>query len=95
MESTEFLKYASQIALFIMTVAMLFPMFRLFRGPTLTDRIVALDQMELTIMGMILCYAVYSEKQIYLDVVLMSSFLLAFGAMIITRYLFKRKIEND
>ncbi|TCO08726.1 monovalent cation/H+ antiporter complex subunit F [Natronoflexus pectinivorans] len=95
MESSEFLKYASQAAMFIMTVAMLFPMFRLFRGPTLTDRIVALDQMELTIMGMILCYAVYSEKQIYLDVVLMSSFLLAFGAMIITRYLFKRKIKND
>jgi multisubunit Na+/H+ antiporter MnhF subunit len=95
MEHKSFLELAAQIALFIMTTSMIFPMIRLFRGPSLSDRVIALDQMELIIVGMILCYVVYTRNTIFLDVVLVVSFLLALGAMIITRYLFKRKIKND
>lgn len=95
MEPSDFLTNASNIAIFIMTVSLLFPMFRLFRGPSLSDRVVALDQMELIIMGMILCYVIRTRNTIYLDVAMMGSFLLALGAMIITRYLFKRRIKND
>ncbi|MDG5800392.1 monovalent cation/H+ antiporter complex subunit F [Marinilabiliaceae bacterium ANBcel2] len=95
MSSLTFLSTASLLAIIIMTIAILISLIRLVKGPDLTDRIIALDQIELTIVGIILCHAIYTGNNIYMDVVLVVAFLIALGAMIITRYLYKRKIKND
>lgn len=85
-----FLENASLIALGIMTLSLLFPLYRLFKGPSLPDRIVALDQIGMIIVGIILCDVIYSRDAMLLDVVLAISFLLVFGSMIIARYLYKK-----
>ncbi|MDP3912876.1 MAG: monovalent cation/H+ antiporter complex subunit F [Bacteroidota bacterium] len=85
-----FLENASLTALAIMTLSLLFPLYRLFKGPSLPDRIVALDQIGMIIVGMILCDVIYSRDTMVLDVVLAISFLLVFGSMIIARYLYKK-----
>ena len=90
-----FLNWASQAAMWIMTLALLFPLYRLFKGPGLANRVVALDQIAVIIVGIILCDAVYSRNSMLLDVVLVTSFLLVFGSMMIARYLYKKKFEND
>ncbi|MDP3432630.1 MAG: monovalent cation/H+ antiporter complex subunit F [Bacteroidota bacterium] len=73
-----------------MTLSLLFPLYRLFKGPSLPDRIVALDQIGMIIVGIILCDVIYSRDTMVLDVVLAISFLLVFGSMIIARYLYKK-----
>lgn len=85
-----FLENASLTALAIMTLSLLFALYRLFKGPSLPDRIVALDQIGMIIVGMILCDVIYSRDTMVLDVVLAISFLLVFGSMIIARYLYKK-----
>ncbi|MDO8927775.1 MAG: monovalent cation/H+ antiporter complex subunit F [Bacteroidota bacterium] len=85
-----FLENASLTALGIMTLSLLFPLYRLFKGPSLPDRIVALDQIGMIIVGIILCDVIYSRDTMVLDVVLAISFLLVFGSMIIARYLYKK-----
>lgn len=85
-----FLENASLTALGIMTLSLLFPLYRLFKGPSLPDRIVALDQIGMIIVGIILCDVIYSRDLMVLDVVLAISFLLVFGSMIIARYLYKK-----
>jgi multicomponent Na+:H+ antiporter subunit F len=85
-----FLENASLTALAIMTLSLLFPLYRLFKGPSLPDRIVALDQIGMIIVGIILCDVIYSRDTMVLDVVLAISFLLVFGSMIIARYLYKK-----
>lgn len=95
MEPSVFLEYASVTALWIMTISLFLPMYRLFRGPTLSDRVVALDQIAVIVVAIIICDVLYSRDAMLLDVVLIVSFLLAFGSMIIARYLHKQKTEDD
>ncbi|OFX88908.1 MAG: cation:proton antiporter [Bacteroidetes bacterium GWF2_33_16] len=96
MESgTIFLEKASIVALWIMTISLLFPLYRLFKGPSLPDRVVALDQIAFIIVGIIICDIFYSKEPMLLDVVLTISFLLVFGSMIIVRYLYKKQSDND
>jgi multisubunit Na+/H+ antiporter MnhF subunit len=95
MDNDAFLNWASQAAMWIMTVSLLFPLYRLFKGPGLANRVVALDQIAIIVVSIILCDAIYSRNAMLLDVVLVTSFLLVFGSMIIARYLYKKKFEND
>jgi multicomponent Na+:H+ antiporter subunit F len=92
---TIFLEKASIVALWIMTISLLFPLYRLFKGPSLPDRVVALDQIAFIIVGIIICDIFYSKEPMLLDVVLTISFLLVFGSMIIVRYLYKKQSDND
>ncbi|MFW6351775.1 MAG: monovalent cation/H+ antiporter complex subunit F, partial [Bacteroidota bacterium] len=67
---------------------------RLFKGPSLPDRVVALDQIGLIIMGIMLCEVLYSKEKLILDIVLVVAFVLVFGSMIIARYIYKRNLEK-
>lgn len=95
MDSSTFLEYASLAGLWIMTISMAFPLWRLFKGPSLPDRVVALDQIAVIIVGIIICDIIYSKNESELNVVLVVSFLLAMGSMIIARFLYKQNAEND
>ncbi len=95
MEPSVFLEYASASALWLMTISLFLPMYRLFRGPSLSDRVVALDQIAVIVVAMIICEVIYSRNDLLMDVVLIVSFLLAFGSMIIARYLYKQTKQDD
>lgn len=83
------LEWAVYISLGLLTVSLLPPFIRLFTGPTLPDRVVALDQIALIMVAMILIDIIYSEEVVLVDVVLVISFILTLGAMIISKFLFK------
>ncbi|MFO8001675.1 MAG: monovalent cation/H+ antiporter complex subunit F [Marinilabilia sp.] len=89
-----FLHYSALTALYVFSISLIFPMYRLFRGPSLPDRVVALDQMGMIIIGIMLCEVLYTQEKIILDIVLMVAFVMVFGAMIIARYIYKRKLEK-
>jgi multicomponent Na+:H+ antiporter subunit F len=95
MKSTEFLNNAALIAMLIMTLSLVFPFYRMLKGPGLPNRVVAFDQVALIIVSIILTDAIYSKNQYLIDVVLIVSFILVLGSMMIARYLFKRRAEND
>lgn len=89
-----FLEYSALAALYIFSFSLIFPLYRLFRGPSLPDRVVALDQIGVIIVGMMVCDVVYTREKLLLDVVLVIAFILAFGSMIIARYLYKQNKEQ-
>jgi len=82
------------MALYIFAISLIFPLYRLFRGPSLPDRVVALDQIGVIIVGMMVCDVVYTREKLILDVVLVIAFILAFSSIIIARYLYKQKKEQ-
>lgn len=94
MDSSTFLEYSAVAGLWIMTISLVFPLWRLFMGPSLPDRVVALDQIAVIIVGIIICDIIYSKNVLELDVVLVVSFLLAMGSMIIARFLYKQNAEK-
>jgi multicomponent Na+:H+ antiporter subunit F len=85
---------AAKTAMWLMTLSLLFPLYRLFRGPGLPDRVVALDQIGMIVLGIIICDAIFSDDQMLLDVVLIVAFMLVFGSIIIAHYLHKRELEK-
>lgn len=89
-----FLEYAALTALYIFSFSLIFPLYRLFKGPSLPDRVVALDQIGVIIVGMMICDVIYTREKLLLDVVLVIAFILAFGSMIIARYLYKQNKER-
>ncbi|MDP3720905.1 MAG: cation:proton antiporter [Anaerolineaceae bacterium] len=54
----------------MLILGMLLAFFRLLRGPSLPDRVVALDVLAIQAVGMIAAHAVRSNQSIYLDVAL-------------------------
>jgi multicomponent Na+:H+ antiporter subunit F len=93
MEEKTFVEIAAQTAMWVMTLSLLLPLYRLFRGPGLPDRVVALDQIGMIVVGIILCDSIFSNDPMLLDVVLIIAFMLVFGSIIIAHYLHKRQSE--
>lgn len=54
----------------LLILGMIFAAIRLFRGPSLPDRVVALDLLAILVVGMIAAHSVRSNQSIYLDVAL-------------------------
>lgn len=50
-----------------LVVSMFLAFFRLVRGPSLPDRVVALDLIAITAVGLIGVYAVSTDQPIYID----------------------------
>lgn len=94
MDSSTFLEYAALAGLSIMTVSLVFPLWRLFKGPSLPDRVVALDQLSAIILGIIICDMIYSKNEFEIDVVLIVSLFLVISSMIIARYLHKQNTKK-
>lgn len=77
------------IGLLILTFAL--SMIRLIKGPTLQDRIVALDMIAVVVAGIIIIYMVMTDRPRYLDVVIILSIILFLGTTAVANFLNKEK----
>lgn len=65
--------------------------YRLVKGPTVSDRIVAMDLIASVTMGFILIYSVLINKAIYFDIVITISLISFIGTVAISTYLKQKK----
>ena len=70
---------------FALLALMLF--YRLAFGPTLADRAIAGDAIEMLAATSLLCYALYSGRGIYLDISLVVAILSFLGTLLIAKYM--------
>lgn len=66
-ENLSTIDVAVHIAIAMISLAFLLTFIRLVRGPTLPDRVVALDLMGVLAVGMIAAYAVAADQSVLLD----------------------------
>ena len=76
---------------FLMT-AMIITLARLLKGPSVNDRIAAMDLIASIIMGVILVYSVLINNAIYFDIPVIISLISFIGTIAISTYL-KQKNE--
>jgi multicomponent Na+:H+ antiporter subunit F len=69
------------VYLILITIATLLSVYRVFRGPTTVDRLVAVDIMTTITTGLMVLFALYYKRMIFLDVALVYA-ILAFGGVI-------------
>jgi multicomponent Na+:H+ antiporter subunit F len=85
------IEIAIYISISILILAFVMSMIRLVRGPTLQDRVVALDLVGAVAAGIIIIFMLMNDRMKYLDVVLVLSLILFLGTTTIARFLNKEK----
>ena len=81
---------APKLALALVGLALFLTFARLLRGPTLPDRVVALDLMGVLAVGMIAAYAVAADQPGLMDPAAVVALVGFLGTVAFARYLVKR-----
>jgi multicomponent Na+:H+ antiporter subunit F len=75
------------VAMALCGLSLLLGFVRLVRGPSIADRIVALDLLSGVAVGMIAAWAVVSDQTAYLDVALLVALVAFLGGVALARHL--------
>lgn len=89
--TSEPVRTAAMVSLAILALAILFTIVRLVRGPTLPDRVVAVDLVGMLAAGMIGALAVYSGNGVYIDVAIVLALISFLATVAIARYIERRQ----
>ena len=99
MTPESFLSVATNIAFGFVMIAIALGFFRLVRGPTLADRVVALDMMTVTIVAFCGLFAVLTGARAFLDVAIVVALVGFLATVALARFAersdLKRKREQE
>ena len=95
MSAAAFLDLCSLIALIILGLALLLSIVRIIIGPTLADRVLALDLMTVVALGFIGAVAVRTGLMLYLDIALALALLGFLATVALARYIMRRGLKAD
>ncbi len=88
-DERELLNVTSYLVLTMLTVAMFLALLRLVRGPSLPDRVVALDLLVMLAVGFITVYDIATAMTVFLDVAIVLALLSFLGTVAFARYVEK------
>ncbi len=73
-----------------LAAALVLTAFRLFRGPSAADRILAIDLLAVITAAAVLLYVLVSGEQVFLDVVVVLGVIVFFGTVALARTISRR-----
>ncbi|EPZ37630.1 MULTISPECIES: Na(+)/H(+) antiporter subunit F1 [Anoxybacillus] len=79
----------ANIALVILSLAMIGFLYRVVKGPSVADRIIALDAMGITLAGMVAIVSMLLNTSAFLDVILLIGILAFVGTAAFAKFLEK------
>lgn len=83
---------AIAIAMFVVGVAMVLALWRLLRGPTAPDRILALDALYVCAIAQLMLFGMRLRSEIYFEAALIIAMLGFFGTVVLSKYVIRRDI---
>jgi multicomponent Na+:H+ antiporter subunit F len=78
----------------MLTAALLLAFFRLARGPSLPDRVVALDLITVIAVGLIAAYAIDVDQQVFVDAAIVVALLAFLGTVAFAQYIERRERDE-
>jgi multicomponent Na+:H+ antiporter subunit F len=94
MTGAAFLAFAAQLSLLLILIGLAVAFVRLAKGPSLADRVVALDMMTVTIISFCGVYAVFMDEPSFLDVAIVLALVGFLATVALARYA-ERRMELD
>ncbi len=80
------------VCMHVVGIAMLLSLWRLLRGPTVPDRILALDTLSVTAIAELMLFGLYLDSAIYFEAALVIA-MLGFGStVVLSKYVLRRDI---
>lgn len=89
------LDIAVQIVFAILSLALILVFIRMIKGPTLPDRVVALELIASLTVGFIAVYAIATDQPNFIDVAVVLALTAFLAAIGFARYLEKRGARDD
>ncbi len=86
------LNTAIAIALFMFSLAISLNLWRLVRGPSLPDRILALDTMYINTIALLVLFGVYQGSMLYFEAALLIAVMGFVGTVALSKYLLRGDI---
>jgi len=90
MSGAEILSLATLIGLVVLSIAIVITIVRIVIGPTLPDRVLALDAMTLMALGFVCVIAIRTGLMLYLDIAIALALLGFLATIALARYIIKR-----
>ncbi|ODT71344.1 MAG: cation:proton antiporter [Pelagibacterium sp. SCN 63-23] len=87
MNPAQFLDLASLISLIMLALALLLSLVRIVIGPTISDRVLALDLLTIVAMGFVGAIAVRTGLTLYLDIAIALALLGFLATIALARYI--------
>lgn len=84
--------HAVLIALYVIGLAMLLSLWRLLRGPTVADRILALDTLYINAIAALMLFGMHLRSSIYFEAALVIAMLGFVGTAVLSKYVLRRDI---
>ena len=86
-DTLAYLDAVTYVCLAVLSVALFITFVRLVRGPTLPDRVVALELIATIFVGVVAVYAIASRQTVYLDVGIVLALVGFLGAVAFARFM--------
>ena len=80
---------AITLSLYAVGVAMLLALWRLLRGPTLPDRILALDTLNINAIAILVLYGMHIKSEIYFEAALVIAMLGFVSTLMLSKYVLR------
>lgn len=80
---------AITLSLYAVGVAMLLALWRLLRGPTLPDRILALDTLNINAIAILVLYGMHIKSEIYFEAALVIAMLGFVSTLVLSKYVLR------
>lgn len=90
--SGEILNYALMIAFGLVSVAVSLSFWRLFRGPEMPDRILALDTLYINTIALLILLGIYLDSALYFEAALLIALMGFIGTVAMCKYLLRGDI---
>ena len=95
MTPADALNLTTLIALVLLGLALLISVVRIIIGPTLGDRVLALDLMTVVAMGFVGTIAIRTGLMLYLDIAIALALLGFLATVALARYILSRAAKGD
>lgn len=84
--------WAILVSMHVVGLAMLLALYRLLRGPTVPDRILALDTLFVATIAEVMLFGMHKDTPIYFEAALIIAMLGFVGTVVLSKYILRRDI---
>lgn len=84
--------YAVVASMHVVGLSMLLALYRLVRGPTVPDRILALDTLFVATIAQLILFGIYVGTAVYFEAALIIAMLGFVGTVVLSKYVLRRDI---
>lgn len=82
-----FIDFAGLAALAMLLIGMVLVLWRLARGPTAADRVIALDLLSMLVVAFLVAFSIHARETSYLDVAIAYACIAFLGTVALARYI--------